>query len=275
MDPPLETRELARFLAVAEELHFGRAADRLGVAQPALSKTIQRLERRLGVVLFERTSRAVRLTPAGEVLAREARHALSAVDAAARRTRRADAGDPHLVLAMKAGGDGGLLPAVLAAYRHEPGALPVRVVFRTDRAALLRDGRADAALLFGPDADDRRGFDTEPLATEPRMAVLPAAHPLATRTELRTADLDGENVHGRRGPEAANVTEMLQLVALGQTIAVVPRSLTAQLRPDVTAVPLTDAPPVTLLLAWPAHGTAPAVAALVRAVRVACGRMEA
>ena len=79
----LETRELAYFLAVADELHFGRAAAKLGIAQPALSKTVRQLERRLGVTLFERTSRAVALTEAGRVLSREARLALEAVSAAA------------------------------------------------------------------------------------------------------------------------------------------------------------------------------------------------
>jgi DNA-binding transcriptional LysR family regulator len=275
MDRVLETRELAHFLAVADQLHFSRAAAQLGIAQPALSKTIQKLERRLGVVLFERNSRGVTLTPAGQVLAREARHALDTVDAAARRTRRADARDPHLVLAMKAGGDAGLLPAILAACEREPQSLPVRVIFGTDRVRLLRDGHADAALLFSP-ADDLRGLDTEPLLTESRMAVLPASHPLATRASLRTADLRDENVHGRRGPsagpEAGSVTELMQLIALGQTVAVVPRSLAIAmpLRHDLASVPVIDAPPVTLLLAWPAHSTSPAVAALAQAVRTVC-----
>lgn len=282
MEGPLETRELVHFLAVADELHFGRAAARLGIAQPALSKTIQKLERRLGVVLFERSSRAVTLTPAGQVLAREARHALDAVDAAARRTRRAEAGDPHLILAMKAGGDAGLLSAILAACDRGPCSLPVRVIFHTDRVRLLRDGRADAALLYSP-ADDLSGLDTEPLLTEPLMAVLPASHPLATRASLRTADLRDENVHGRpgsptgseAGPEAGSLTELLQLVALGQTVAMVPRFVTTPLRHDLASVPVTDAQPVTLLLAWPAHSTSPAIAALARAAGAASPGGEA
>ena len=272
MDAALETRELAQFLALAEELHFGRAAARLGIAQPALSKAIQRLERRLGVTLVDRTSRAVALTAAGEVLAREARHALDAVDAAARRTRRAGTPEPHLVLAMKAGSDAGLLPAVLAACARDPHALPVRVLFRADRVRALHDGHADAALLFHP-SDDLHGLDTEPLVTEPRLAVLPASHPLATRPSLRMTDLRGETVHGHddpTGPGPASLTELMQLIALGQRIAVVPESVASSARPDLVAVPVTDAPPVTLLLAWPAHSTSPAVAALARAVRAAC-----
>ena len=85
----METRELRYFVAVAEELHFGRAAERLGIAQPPLSRAISQLERRLGVTLFERTSRQVTLTAAGEVLLGEGLAALDAVSAAERRTRRA------------------------------------------------------------------------------------------------------------------------------------------------------------------------------------------
>src|SRR3954452_21779189 len=167
----LETRELAYFLAVAEELHFGRAVIRLGIAQPALSKTVRQLERRLGVTLFERTSRAVALNEAGRVLARGAGVALAAMSAAAQRTQRAGTRDPRLLLAMKPGGDAGLRPAILAAYdrepealpveaapppltlaasAREPQALPVEVVFRAAPSRMLRDGQADAALLHAP-----------------------------------------------------------------------------------------------------------------------------
>jgi DNA-binding transcriptional LysR family regulator len=269
----LETRELACFLAVAEELHFGHAATRLGIAQPALSKTIRRLERRLGIALLERTSRAVALTEAGRVLTREARVALDAVSAAALRTQRAGTREPHLMLAMKPGGDAGLLPAILAGYEREPEVLPVEVVFDAHGGRLLREGRADAALLYAP-PDELRGLDTEELLTEAPVAVLPRSHPLAQRASLRMADLAGEDLHRRPTDprEMKSIGELMHLIALGRKVAVLPRVLTTPLRDDLTTVPMADLQPVVLLLAWPAHSTSPSVAALARAAAAAAHR---
>jgi DNA-binding transcriptional LysR family regulator len=266
----LETRELEYFLAVADELHFGRAATRLGIAQPALSKAVRQLERRLGVTLFERTSRAVALTEAGRVLSREARVALEAVSAAALRTQRAGTRDPRLLLAMKPGGDAGLLPAILAAYEREPQVPPVEVVFGAGPSRMLRAGQADAALLHAP-PDELGGLDTEILLTEAPVAVLPASHPLAHRASLQMADLAGENLHRKPADPSAmkSLSELMHLIALGRTIAVLPRVLTRPLRDDLITVPMTDLPPVALLLAWPAHSTSRPVAALARAAAAA------
>src|SRR5437868_10093500 len=147
----LETRELIYFVMVAEELHFGRAAQRLGIAQPPLSRAIKRLERRLGVRLFERTSRKVTLTMPGEVLLAEGRKALEAVTAAGRRAQRAGQRLPHLILAVKPGSDGGPLPEILSRYESPADAVPVEVVLCGihERTAILRDGRADVGLLHG------------------------------------------------------------------------------------------------------------------------------
>lgn len=270
----LETRELAYFLAVADELHFGRAATRLGIAQPALSKAIRQLERRLGVTLFERTSRAVALTEAGHVLRREARVALEAVSAAALRTRRAAARDPRLLLAMKPGGDAGLLPAILEGYEREPQALPVEVVFGASPSRMLREGQADAALLYAP-PDELDGLDSETLLTEAPVAVLPASHRLAHRTSLRLADLAGEDLHRRPADSGAmkSLSELMHVIALGRKVAVLPRVLTRPLRDDLVTIPMADLPPVVLLLAWPAHSTSQPVAALARAAASAVSTM--
>lgn len=216
--------------------------------------------------MFERTSRVVEPTEAGRVLTREARVALDAVSAAALRTQRAGTREPRLLLAMKPGGDAGLLPAILAAYEHEPDVLPVEVVFDAQSGRLLREGRADAALLYAP-PDELRGLDTETLLTEAPVAVLPRSHSLAHQTSLRMADLTGENLHHKPADprEMKSIGELMHLIALGRKVAVLPRVLTTPLRDDLTTVPMADLQPIELLLAWPAHSTSPSVAALARA----------
>ena len=277
----METRELEYFVAVAEELHFGRAARRLGMAQPPLSRAIGRLERRLGATLLERTSRAVALTDAGSVLLREGRAALQAVEAAERRTRRAAlaaAGHAGVVLVTKAGASSELLAELLAAHAAEPGAPAVDVLLCGvgEQGRLLRDGRADVALLHRP-FDATTGLDTEQLRTEGQVVVLPAGHPLAARTGVGTAEVselpdlplprwpapDGSYPDGP-GPQVRDHAQLLQLIALGRACAILPDSCRAQLRDDVAAVPVVDAPAVTTLIAWPPHSRSRAVAGLVR-----------
>ncbi|MEU4825022.1 LysR family transcriptional regulator [Actinomadura sp. NPDC023710] len=267
----VETRELAYFLAVARELHFGRAAEGLGIAQPPLSRAIGRLERRLGVRLLERTSRRVTLTPAGETLLAEGGAALDAVAAAVRRTRRAGAAGPRLVLAMKPGGDGGgLLPEILAAYEREPEALPVEMLFGYGAADALRDGRADAALLYAP-RQDVTGLATEELMEERQVVVVARGHRLAGRAEVSMADLEGEVLPRRPhaagpgdGPVIGDGGQLMQLIALGRMVAVLPESMRGLLREDLTAVPVRDAEPTTLVLAWAEASRSRALAAFVR-----------
>ncbi|MFJ9547103.1 LysR family transcriptional regulator [Streptomyces erythrochromogenes] len=277
----METRELRYFVAVAEELHFGRAARRLGIAQPPLSRAIQQLERRLGAVLLDRTSRAVALTGAGAVLLAEGRAALDAVDAAERRTRRAalaTTGRPGLVLVTKASASRELLAELLDAYAAETAAVPVEVILcgPAEQERLLREGRADVALLHRP-FDSAAGFDTEELGTEGQVAVLPAGHPLTVRDHVRMADIsglpglplprwpdpDGTYPPGP-GPQVRDHAQLLQLVALGRACAVSPESCRAHLPGDLAAVPVLDAPTVTTVIAWPPHSRSRAVADLVR-----------
>ncbi|MFF4505383.1 LysR family transcriptional regulator [Streptomyces sp. NPDC001401] len=279
----LETRELRYFVAVAEELHFGRAAERLGMAQPPLSRAIQQLERRLGVSLLQRNRRGVSLTGAGEVLLHEGRAALDATSAAARRTRRAGGADSpggprnRLVLAVKAAAAHELLQKLLYAYAAEPDAAEIEVLpcGFCEQEELLRDGRADVALMHAP-FNSLAGFDSEVLMTEGQIAVLPAGHPLAARRTLSLADVsDIPDLplarwprHGTYppgpGPEIRDQTQLAQLIALGRTMAVFPDSARAWLWAEHTAVPLTDAPPVVTHIAWPAHSRSLALAGLIR-----------
>ncbi|MDT0438183.1 MULTISPECIES: LysR family transcriptional regulator [Streptomyces] len=274
----MELRELRYFVALAEELHFGRAAQRLGMSQPPLSRAITQLERRLGTVLLERTSRRVALTAAGEVLLAEGRAILGAVTAAERHTRGAAATRPGLVLAVKSGTAGDLLKKLLDAYAAEPGAATVELLLceAHQHRLAVRDGRADVALLHLP-FDSAAGLDTETLFTEGQVAILPAAHPLAARARLRTADVTtlpdlptarwpdpGGGYPEGPGPEIRNLTQLFQLVALGRTTVVLPASAATDLSPDLAAVPVLDAPLVTTAIAWPPHSRLRTVADLVR-----------
>ncbi|MCX5385672.1 LysR family transcriptional regulator [Streptomyces sp. NBC_00083] len=277
----METRELRYYVAVAEELHFGRAAERLGIAQPPLSRAIRQLERRLAATLLERSSRAVTLTEAGAVLLREARAALDAIEAAERRTRRAAlaaSGRPDVVLATKAGASGELLAKLLDTYAAEPDAVTVDLLLCGigEQERMLRDGRADVALLHLPH-DSTAGFDTEELRTEGQVLLLPITHPLADRPHVRMADVtdlvglpmprwpgpDGSYADGP-GPQARDHAQLLQLIALGRACCIAPESCREQLRMDLAVVPVLDAPAITTVIAWPPHSRSRAVAGLVR-----------
>ena len=274
----LETRQLRYFVAVAEELHFGRAAQRLAMAQPPLSRAIRELERQLGVQLLERTTRQVALTSAGEVLLRDARTALDAVAAASRRAQHAGRPDPRLRLVLKADHDAGLLPKIIERYQEEVAALPVDVMLGGlgEQPPALRDGRADVALL--PTPFDDRGLDFEPLLTEPRLVALPASDPLAARTSVCLADLagralpagtpaeDGYPVGPVKGTGQHDLSQILKLVELGSLVCFLTVSIADRYRrPGIAVRPVRDLEPATLVVAWPQESHSPAVAAFVRA----------
>ncbi|HTJ68924.1 MAG TPA: LysR family transcriptional regulator [Actinospica sp.] len=268
-------RELRYFVAVAEELHFGRAAARLAVAQPALSKTIGRVESRLRVRLFDRTSRSVALTPAGIALLEHGRHALNAMDAAVRNAQRA-ARDEPLRFVIKPGGDANLLSGILAAYAQHPDARQVDILFSgpADRTAYLRDRRADVALLYVP-FDDTTGLVTETLHVEDRVAVLPVEHRLARRKSLALEDLRGETFprwpgveDGATGPEISDAAELISLVRLGRVVTVLPRSLLAPPPPGIVCVPVPDAGPSSIVIARNVDDRREQVSALMDAAAV-------
>ncbi|GAA5034175.1 LysR family transcriptional regulator [Streptomyces siamensis] len=180
----MELRQLSYFVTVAEELHFGRAAERLHIVQSAVSQQIRRLERELGAELFDRSPRHVRLTGAGERLLPEARAVLAAADRA-----RAAVAPRHGLRIGTSTGLGEHLDRVLAAFaRLAPGA-PVELVSvpAPERLAQVTDGRLDAAFVRSP--EPAPGLRIVPLWPDPLVAAVPATHPLAARDTLDLGEL--------------------------------------------------------------------------------------
>ncbi|MEU5537991.1 LysR substrate-binding domain-containing protein [Streptomyces sp. NPDC020362] len=182
----MELRQLTYFVAVAEELHFGRAAERLHIVQSAVSQQIQRLERELGAELFDRSPRRVRLTAAGERLLPEARAVLAAADKA-----RTAVAEPAGLRIGTSTGLGAHLDRVLAAFAERAPDVPVDLVSLpvSERLARVAAGRLDAA--FVRSAEPPPGVRVLPLWPDPLVAALPAVHPLAGRPDIDLADLAG------------------------------------------------------------------------------------
>ena len=185
MNRPIELRHLRYFVAVAEELHFGRAAARLNLAQPPLSQQIRQMEEILGYPLFLRTSRAVRLTAAGTAYLERARRLLSAVDRDIDEVRRIARGE---VGSLQIGFVGSSmltpLPEALRAYRSEypEVTLHLNEAFSTRIQEGLVEGWLDVGILR--DADTNDALERELLYEEPYVALVPAGHALAKRRRL-------------------------------------------------------------------------------------------
>ena len=261
----VDLRSLRYYIAVAEELNFTRAAQRLNMAQPPLSRAIRELERRIGAQLLERTTRSVSLTPSGQVLLSSARQVLDLVAATCRRTRRAADPVSRLIVTMRPGADQGLLDRIVAAYRAED--LP-EVDFLTDtgcdRPAMLRRGEADLAVLRQP--FDDVGLDAEPLVTEPRVAAIAAAHPLARIATLSVADLIDQPVTSWPDTGWADLTHTLAAVAAGTAVAYLPASVARRhARPELVYRTVRGLSGSTVAIAWAQHARSTEVAAFVRA----------
>ena len=273
----MELRQLRYFVAVAEELHFGRAAARLMIASPSLSQQIKALERDLRVVLFQRSSTGVSLTPAGSELLPLARQTLDAATGLEQAAQRAAAGRSSVLqLGFLAFSLTALTRRLVTAYGRE--APHVTVQLRQyewdDPSGGLLGGETDAALVRLPFTGQER-LETLRLASEPVLVVLPEDHPLARADDVRLRDLldqpwleagvvtdpvfaDAWYLRRRRTDpattvrsRAATVEEWLAEVALGRGIDLVPAGLAQEYdRPGLAFRPVVDAPPSDLVLAW-------------------------
>ncbi|MFK0119118.1 LysR family transcriptional regulator [Streptomyces sp. NPDC090994] len=276
----MELRTLRYFVAVAEELHFGRAAARLHMSQPPLSRAIKRLEHETGAPLFDRSPSGVALTPVGTVLLDEARAVLDRADQA--RVRVAAAAG-HATLTVGILGDGGDPDAarLARAYRRRHPHVEVRVrdTDLTDPTCGLRAGTVDVALTRGP--FDETGLTVRELRADPVGALLRADDPLARRPGLALGELAGRDWfrfpegtdplwrsywnggQERRGPVVRAVQECRQAVLWNGTVGMTP--LGHDPGEGLTVVPLTDMPPSRVVVAWRAGDTDPLVRSFVRA----------
>lgn len=295
-----ELRQLRYFIAVAEELHFGRAATRLHMTQPPLSQTIQALEAALGTPLFARTNRNVALTPAGHALLPEARRLLQQTAALPGLAQRAAAGETgRLSLAFVSTADYSVLPPLLSQFRA---AFPqVQIELREATSDLQQDDlledRIDAGLLIPPLSDKARlTLDYQPVLAEPLIAALPHSLPQARsgagRRPLSLKSLQdlpliifprhiAPGLHDailacfheagltpRIAQEAIQMQTIVGLVSAGMGIALVPQSVSNLRRPGVEYRPLAGkVPMVETGLAWRRSNSSPVLRAFLELLR--------
>lgn len=200
----MELRHLRYFRAVAEELHFGRAAERLHIAQPPLSQQIRQLERELAVTLLVRTTRKVELTPAGETYLKRVVAILDAVDEAGGQARRiAEGAEGQLAIGCVGSATYSLLPRLVRALREELPGVDVSVrgeMLAPAQITALLTGEIDLALLRPP--IEQSGVLVETVRRDRLLVALPEGHALATRDDLSVSDLRDEEFvahagHGR------------------------------------------------------------------------------
>lgn len=290
----LERHEVEAFLTLAEELHFGRTAERLRVSTARVSQTIAKLERRAGVPLFRRTSRRVELTAPGRRLYEDVRPAWDQIAAAFERVTVAGRGLAGPLPVAFVGAAGGQLLIGVAERlrrRHPDCDVQLREAQMIDLMPWLRDGTVDVALATFPIAEP--GITTGPvLMTEARLLAVPAGHPFARRDSLGLEDLAGTTVlqlpgtlpaslradrtpaatpSGRPiagGPAVATFNEVLTLIGAGHGVFPVGEQARRYYsRPDVAYVPLRDAPPLRWGLLWRTGGATARVEAFVAAAR--------
>ncbi len=269
-------RRLRYFLAVAEELHFGRAAERLGITQPALSRQIAILEDAIGALLFDRVRSKVHLTTAGDVLVPQARDILLRVAEAARRTRAAAQGAVgSFAVGFVGSATYSFLPARLQAFREAHGGvdLTLNAMNNAELRRALVDRGIDVA--FARSRLDDGEFASESVLVEPLVAVVPLANDYAARGTIALAELAGDGFilyprHPRPSfadeviafcraagfePRVAQETMDLQtamaLVSVGAGLSIVPASVERSHRHGVTYLTLNDPKIVTtLFMVW-------------------------
>ncbi|MEV5571674.1 LysR family transcriptional regulator [Spirillospora sp. NPDC052269] len=295
----LERHELEVLLTLAEELHFGRTAERVGITSSRVSQTVKKLERMIGAPLFERTSRQVRLTAIGRRLADDLAPLAAGMDDAVRRAIDAGRGiTGEIRVGFLSAIAGQLLLKAIAEFsrRHPDCEVHIHEAQGHDAVTRLRDGDIDVLftdLLIASEPDVVAG---PVLLSERRMLAVAAGHPLAGQRQVSVEALADQPVIGvpadmpeafqrdrnptstpsglpvRRGPRAASFSETLTLVAAGRGVFQVGENV-ARLypRPDIAYLPFSDALPIRWGPMWLNTNATQRVREFVQAARTACG----
>jgi DNA-binding transcriptional LysR family regulator len=288
----IELSHLRYFVALAEELHFGRASARLHMAQPPLTRQIKLLEERLGCRLFERTSRSTRLSGAGELLLRRARVILAEAEHTFLTIQAAGRGEEgQLTVATAPSFMLGELPHVIRIYRKTYPRVAFRLLEMASSAILqaVRSGAADLGCVRGADKDPE--IETHLRWRENLVAILPKDHPLAEQASLTTAQLKGEpfvwfprdlgpsffdelmGLCRRAGfapvvvQEARQWSSIVSLVSAGIGVSIGPQPVTALMPKAVRYVPLRNARTMARMAGGRASGSNPAVRNFLRVAR--------
>ncbi|MBL1290874.1 LysR family transcriptional regulator [Streptomyces sp. For3] len=280
----VEIRQVHYFIAVAEEGNFTRAAQRLAMTQPALSRAVLALERTLGATLLLRTPKGVTLTAAGHAMLEEGRTLLAQAGNVTSRVRRA--AEQHASVTVTGPGcDAALLDRMIRSYNEAGPQHPARMAVGTidDQLGRLRSGQADIALWRGPVRD--HGLNGVVLRRESIRVLMSAGHRLAGRETLRIADLAGEpllgwvgpgaqlddpglwpdGLPGTPGPQVSDGLQMLAVVRLGQAVALAAQLPDGGRAPEGTvSLRLEDGPLVPLRLVWPKERATPGIRRFVR-----------
>lgn len=212
----MQTKTLRYFVVCGEELHVGRAAERLGIAQPALSQHIKALEERLGVRLFNRANRGIHLTDAGKLFLAEAKRIVEATDNAislAKEAERGLAGELHVGYCGSALFEPSLQRVASRFMQTYPNVtLAMHERNPADNFDALRDGKVDVAFIRGPLVTSTMGLAMETFARSPLMLGVPAAHPLAGKAEIEVHDLDGEPLVALIDPPGFGLAHSLRTI---------------------------------------------------------------
>jgi DNA-binding transcriptional LysR family regulator len=283
----IDLKHLRYLLAVADEGTFTKAAEHLGMTQPALSRAIRSLEDAVGTALFIRAPHGAELTEAGRMLSQEARSLVESADAALTRVARFGREGPQLRVTAR-GCDIDVLQQLVTSYNERlPGELPARggMVDWRVQADQVRAGEADVTLLRAP--FDSRDLDSDLIRTDPRVAVLPDTHPLAGREAIHRSELAGESFpvwsnltpaemkywlgtdltdyDWQPGPVVHDTAQFIGSIRLGQGVGFLPAAHVPEHLPaGITVLPVVGLSPSQLRIIWAASAISPNVARFVR-----------